>query len=261
VDAAPRTADRSVTELSVTGLSNTELSNTELSHTELSHTELSNTTHRPFADQLTVGILALQGDVREHHVAVAELGATPRHVRRPEDLVGVDGIIVPGGESTTMSMLLEWSGLVEPLTAALRAGLPVFGTCAGLILLATDVVDGRSDQIQLGCIDISVRRNGYGRQIRSFECDIDVRGFEGGQLHAVFIRAPVIERMGPEVDVLARLPGAGDTGDVTTGTVLCRQGSVLVAAFHPELTPDRRLHRLFLHQIRHHVDNLEQRER
>jgi len=202
--------------------------------------------------QRQVGILALQGDVGEHRAALTELGAAPHDVRRPDDLAGLDGIILPGGESTTMSMLLESSGLGEPLRKELEAGLPVFGTCAGMILLAADVVDGRPDQRQFRVIDISVRRNGYGRQIRSFECDLGVE-----PLHAIFIRAPVVERVGPGVEVLADLPGDEPTSmasaagsavapSTSPNAVVCRQGAVLVSAFHPELTPDRRLHRLFL---------------
>jgi pyridoxal 5'-phosphate synthase pdxT subunit len=207
--------------------------------------------------QRHVGILALQGDVGEHRSALAELGAAPRDVRRPDDLAGLDGIILPGGESTTMSMLLESSGLGEPLRKELEAGLPVFGTCAGMILLAADVVDGRPDQRQFRVIDISVRRNGYGRQIRSFECDLGVEGLGVEPLHAIFIRAPVVERVGPGVEVLADLPEdqstttaptAAPADAIPTGAnaVVCRQGPVLVSAFHPELTSDRRLHQLFL---------------
>jgi 5'-phosphate synthase pdxT subunit len=199
---------------------------------------------------VTVGILSLQGDVREHAAALADLGELARPVRRPSDLVGLDGCIIPGGESTTLSLLLESSGLFDPLAAALREGLPVFGTCAGMILLADRVLDGRPDQRRFGVIDITVRRNGYGRQVASFECDRGVEGFDDLPVHAVFIRAPVVESTGPGVDVLARLPGqAGDPGGDAPGAglpVVCRQGPVLVSAFHPELTGDRRLHRLFV---------------
>jgi 5'-phosphate synthase pdxT subunit len=205
-----------------------------------------------------IGILALQGDVAEHSAALSEIGVAPRRVRRPEDLTGLDGIILPGGESTTMSMLLESSGLADPLAKELAAGLPAFGTCAGMILLSTHAVDGRSDQRCFGAIDITVRRNGFGRQLESFECDLEVLGLSGAPLRAVFIRAPVVETSGPAVEVLATLqqpteaPGA--LGGALTGgdrlvPVLCRQGPVLVAAFHPELTPDRRLHELFVSMV------------
>jgi 5'-phosphate synthase pdxT subunit len=187
-----------------------------------------------------VGILSLQGDVAEHRAALIELGARPRPVRRPEDLAGLDGIIVPGGESTTMSMLLESSGLGDPLAKELGAGLPAFGTCAGMILLGSAIADGRADQRCFRAIDIRVRRNGFGRQVDSFECDLAVGALGDGSLHAVFIRAPVVEATGPGVEVLARWAGM---------PVLCRQGDVLVSAFHPELTADRRVHALFLSMI------------
>jgi pyridoxal 5'-phosphate synthase pdxT subunit len=188
---------------------------------------------------VTIGVLDLQGDVREHAAALAELGETVRLVRMPTDLDGLAGLIIPGGESTTLSMLLESSGLFDPLDRALQSGLPVFGTCAGMILLADDVLDGRSDQRRFGAIDLTIRRNGYGRQVASFECDLAVAGLGTDPVHAVFIRAPVVERAGDEVAVLATLPERGQP-------VVCRQGSVLVTAFHPELTGDRRLHQLFV---------------
>jgi 5'-phosphate synthase pdxT subunit len=196
-----------------------------------------------------VGVLALQGDVREHAAALADLGVTPLAVRTPADLATVDALVLPGGESTTMSLLLDSSGLREPIAERLASGMPALGTCAGLILLATDVLDGRADQRSFGVIDLSVRRNGYGRQVDSFETDIDVTGIgdeTGGEtgeetggtpVHAVFIRAPVVERTGPGVEVLAT---------VDERPVLCRQGPVLVAAFHPELSDDRRIHQLFI---------------
>jgi pyridoxal 5'-phosphate synthase pdxT subunit len=206
-----------------------------------------------------VGILALQGDVAEHRAALSDIGVVPRPVRRPDDLVGLDGIVLPGGESTTMSMLLESSGLADPLGKELDAGLPVLGTCAGMILLATSAIDGRPDQRQYGSIDITVRRNGFGRQLESFECDLDVPALAGGPLHAVFIRAPVVERIGPGVEVLAttepfsaRHEGAdANVPDGGAIPVLARQGAVLVSAFHPELTTDRRIHELFVSMIGH----------
>ncbi len=186
---------------------------------------------------MKVGILALQGDVREHEAALAELGAPSLPVRTPADLALVDSLVMPGGESTTMSLLLDSSGLRQPIVDRLADRMPAFGTCAGLILLAAEVLDGRSDQQSFGAIDISVRRNGYGRQVDSFETDLHLSGAEAAPLHAVFIRAPVVERAGCGVDVLATLDDR---------PVLCRQGSILVAAFHPELSDDRRVHQLFL---------------
>jgi pyridoxal 5'-phosphate synthase pdxT subunit len=188
------------------------------------------------------GVLALQGDFAEHEAALADLGVGSRLVHRPEDLSGLDGLVIPGGESTTMSMLLESSGLADPLGKELAAGLPAFGTCAGMILLARRIADGREDQRCYGSIDIVVRRNGYGRQLESFECDLDAPAFGEIQLPAVFIRAPVVVETGPEVEVLATHEG------VTP--VVCRQGPVLVSAFHPELTRDRRLHELFVSMMR-----------
>jgi pyridoxal 5'-phosphate synthase pdxT subunit len=198
-----------------------------------------------------VGILALQGDVAEHSAALSQIGVASRRVRRPDDLAGLDGIILPGGESTTMSMLLESSGLADPLGKELDAGLPALGTCAGMILLATEAVDGRSDQRCYGVIDITVRRNGFGRQLESFECELGVPALAGGPLRAVFIRAPLVESVGPAVEVLALLDHGADLGSDGGGVVpvLCRQGAVLVAAFHPELTPDHRVHELFVSMI------------
>ena len=183
---------------------------------------------------MKVGILALQGDVQEHVAALADLGTDSRPVKTPADLALVDALVMPGGESTTMSMLLESSGLYDPIAERLAGAMPVFGTCAGMILLARDVLDGRPDQRSFAAIDIAVRRNGYGRQVDSFETDLD--GFDP-PLHAVFIRAPLVERVGGDVEVLAEVDGH---------PVLCRQGSVLVSAFHPELSGDRRVHKLFV---------------
>lgn len=197
---------------------------------------------------MTIGVLALQGDVREHTAALADLGETAHPVRKPADLDGLDGIILPGGESTTLSFLLESSGLFDPLGAALSDGLPAFGTCAGMILLASTVLDGRNDQRRFGVIDLTVRRNGYGRQADSFESDIEVSGL-AEPVRAVFIRAPVVESVGSAVEVLATLRGRGDrtsNGAAMGHPVLCRQGSIVVTSFHPELTRDRRLHQLFV---------------
>jgi 5'-phosphate synthase pdxT subunit len=187
------------------------------------------------------GVLALQGDVAEHASALADCGAHVVEVRRPGDLAGIDALVLPGGESTTMSMLLESSGLFEPVAARLAEGMPAFGTCAGMILLAADVADGRPDQRSFAAIDIGVRRNAFGRQVQSFESDLEVTGLDGGPFDAVFIRAPVVERVGRAVEVLAAVDGR---------PVLCRQGPVLTAAFHPELSHDLRLHRLFLDTVK-----------
>lgn len=215
---------------------------------------------------MRIGVLALQGDVAEHRAALTRLGVEAPPVRLPADLARLDGIVLPGGESTTMSMLLGSSGLLGPLGDAVNGGLPVFGTCAGLILLAAEVLDGRPDQRSFGAVDVVVRRNGYGRQLQSFECGLAVGGVTGGPVHAVFIRAPRIEAAGPRVEVLARLPGAAAAGAVAGATpavpgdapagaggtgaegspVLCRQGPVLVSTFHPELTGDTRVHELFV---------------
>jgi len=192
---------------------------------------------------LTIGILALQGDVREHASSFAGLGGQVVEVRDPADLDGLDGLVLPGGESTTLSLLIRLAGLAEPLADALDGGLRVFGTCAGMILLATTVLDGRPDQLTFGRIDLTVRRNGYGRQVASFETEIETPGLGTDPMPAVFIRAPVVETAGSEVQVLATLPDRSGRPD---RPVVCRQGPVLVTAFHPELTADRRLQRLFL---------------
>lgn len=201
---------------------------------------------------MEVGILALQGDFQEHVRAISEIGARPKLIRRPEDLPGISGLVLPGGESTTLGMLLDSSELREPVGKLLASGLPVFGTCAGMILLARTVIDGRSDQQTFGTLDIDVRRNGFGRQRQSFECDLEVTGLDE-KLPAVFIRAPVVERVGPAVVVLSEIE-AGSAGHlIPSGSamtpVLVRQDQVLAAAFHPELTTDRRLHRIFLEMI------------
>jgi pyridoxal 5'-phosphate synthase pdxT subunit len=187
----------------------------------------------------TVGVLALQGAFARHLAVLRELGCKAREVRTPAHLGDVDALVLPGGESTTMSMLLESQGLFEPLAARLDEGMPAFGTCAGMILLGAGVLDGRPDQRSFAAIDLDARRNAYGRQVDSFECDLDVAGLSD-PFHAVFIRAPGVARCGDAVEVLARV------GDAP---VLCRQGSVLVSAFHPELTDDTRVHQLFLRGI------------
>lgn len=196
---------------------------------------------------MKVGVVALQGDFAEHLGCLSSLGVDTLEVRGPTDLSGLDALVLPGGESTTMSMLLASSGLWESLSEAHRAGLPMLGTCAGMILLASDVADGRADQRRLAAIDIGVRRNGYGRQAMSFECDLPVDGIAGDPIRAVFIRAPVVERVGGGVEVLAEL--GEDRGGARSSPVLCRQGPVMVAAFHPELGADSRVHELFLSTV------------
>lgn len=196
----------------------------------------------PESEALIVGVLALQGDFAEHLALLGALGCGVREVRQPADLAAVDALVLPGGESTTLSLLLASSGLEAPLRRRLAAGMPALGTCAGMILLAREVLGGRPDQTCLGAIDIAVRRNAFGRQRESFECDLEVEGVAGGPVHAVFIRAPVAERLGPGVRPLAfaPVPGGGRR------PVVCRQGAVTVAAFHPELTGEDRLHRLLV---------------
>ena len=186
-----------------------------------------------------IGVLALQGDVREHLAALIDAGAQASTVRRRAELDTVDALVIPGGESTTMSLLLAEFGLLEPLRERLAAGLPAYGSCAGMILLASEILDAGAPGRQacaLGAIDMSVRRNAFGRQVDSFEEDIEFTGLDG-PAHAVFIRAPWVERVGPEVQVLAR---AGDH------IVAVRQGPALATAFHPEVTGDRRVHRYFV---------------
>lgn len=173
-----------------------------------------------------------------------DVGAKPVEVRGSAGFTGLDGLILPGGESTTMSLLLESAGMLEALQRQVAAGLPTFGTCAGMILLAREVSDGRADQHQLRAIDIAVRRNAFGRQRDSFETDLDVTGL-AAPMHAVFIRAPVVEASGPDVEVWARVDGV----DGRSRPVLCRQGPVLVSSFHPELTEDRRLHQRFVDDV------------
>ncbi|MDQ1425684.1 MAG: pyridoxal 5-phosphate synthase pdxT subunit [Acidimicrobiaceae bacterium] len=187
-----------------------------------------------------IGVLALQGAFAAHARTLSELGALPIEVRTPADLDEVVALVMPGGESTTMSFLLESSGLFDVIAERLAEAMPVFGTCAGMILLAADVLDGRLDQRRFGAIDITVRRNGYGRQVDSFEADLAVAGLEAAPFHGVFIRAPLVEATGPAVSVLATYDGH---------PVLVRQDSVLAASFHPELANDRRLHDLFLQGV------------
>ncbi|MFJ5680516.1 pyridoxal 5'-phosphate synthase glutaminase subunit PdxT [Streptomyces sp. NPDC093097] len=189
----------------------------------------------------TIGVLALQGDVREHLKALADAGARTLPVRRPEELAEVDGLVIPGGESTTMSKLAVTFGMLEPLRAFVRAGRPVYGTCAGMIMVADKLLDARDDQETLGGIDMIVRRNAFGRQNESFEAAVEVAGIDGGPVEGVFIRAPWVESIGAPVDVLATYGGH---------TVAVRQGNVLATSFHPELTGDHRIHALFVDMVR-----------
>ena len=194
----------------------------------------------------TIGVLALQGDVREHLTALERVGAAGRAVRREAELDGLHGIVLPGGESTTMDKLMRAFGLRDPLRAALGAGLPAYGSCAGMILLADRVLDGPPDQETLGGIDMTVRRNAFGRQVASFEGDVEMAGVAGGPLHGVFIRAPWVEDVGPAVEVLARV----EEGEAAGRIVAVRQGSLLATSFHPEMTGDGRVHELFVRIVK-----------
>ena len=186
------------------------------------------------------GVLALQGAFREHREALDALGFSSVEVRTPEQLAGVDALILPGGESTTVGRLLTTSELLEPIRARVSDGMPTFGTCAGLILLARDVLDGRPDQPSLAAIDATVRRNAYGTQAASFEADLDVAGISEPPFRAVFIRAPIVESVGPGVEVLATHAGR---------PVLMRQGTIWASTFHPELSDDLRVHERFLREV------------
>lgn len=187
---------------------------------------------------MIVGVLALQGAFREHEHMLAACGVESRQIRKPEQLTGLDGLIIPGGESTTMGKLLNDFDLFEPIKALARDGMPIFGTCAGLIMLSKDIIG--SDQPRLGLMDISVERNAFGRQVESFEADVSVPVLGEQPFSAVFIRAPYIVKTGPGVDVLAEYDGK----------IICaRQGKYLAAAFHPELTDDLRIHKYFLENI------------
>lgn len=197
------------------------------------------------SERLVIGVLALQGDVREHLRILRDCGAEAVPVRRAAELEGLDGIVIPGGESTTMSKLAAELGLLEPLRDAVAAGMPAYGSCAGMIMLAGKLVDGARDQQTIGGIDMLVRRNAFGRQVDSFEGDVAFRGIEH-PMHAVFIRAPWVESAGEDVEVLARL----EYGPAAGMIVAARQGNVLATAFHPELTGDQRVHRLFLELVR-----------
>ncbi|MGD9531862.1 pyridoxal 5'-phosphate synthase glutaminase subunit PdxT [Pseudonocardia sp.] len=197
-----------------------------------------------------IGVLALQGDVREHVAALAACGARAVPVRRATELDAVDALVIPGGESTTISRLLVTFELLEPLRARIAAGMPAYGSCAGMILLAAEVLDGRPDQQQLGGLDVVVRRNAFGRQVDSFEADLPVDGVDGGPVRAVFIRAPWVEKAGADVEVLATVPDTPDAGLAAGRIVAVRQGRVLATAFHPELTGDGRIHAAFADLVR-----------
>ena len=190
----------------------------------------------------TVGVLALQGDVREHLAALTAAGADAVTVRRPAELAAVDGLVIPGGESTTISKLAVAFGLLGPLRERVRSGMPAYGSCAGMIMLADKILDGRDDQETIGGIDMTVRRNAFGGQNESFEAAVEMAGVGGGPVEGVFIRAPWVESTGAGVEVLATLP------DRTV--VAVRQGNLLATSFHPELTGDQRVHRLFTELVR-----------
>jgi pyridoxal 5'-phosphate synthase pdxT subunit len=190
-----------------------------------------------------VGVLALQGDVIEHLRALRDAGAEPAAVRRPDELDRVEGLVIPGGESTTIWKLIDIFGLAEQLRKRIAGGMPVFGSCAGLIMLADRLPDPASGQQTLGGIDMTVRRNAFGRQVDSFERDLEIAGLDGPPYRAVFIRAPWVEDVGAGVEVLATDPG-------TSRIVAVRQGRALATSFHPELTPDRRVHQMFVDMVR-----------
>lgn len=191
---------------------------------------------------VTVGVLALQGDVREHVHALEAEGARAVPVRRNSELDAVDALVLPGGESTTIDKLLRAFELFEPLRARLRSGMPAYGSCAGMILLADRVEGGIEGQQTLGGVDVTVRRNAFGRQVDSFETDLTLDGVDDGPLHAVFIRAPWVQEVGPGATVVGRVEGGPAAGRI----VAVRQGPLLVTSFHPEVTGDTRVHRLFI---------------
>jgi pyridoxal 5'-phosphate synthase pdxT subunit len=195
----------------------------------------------PASSAPTIGVFALQGDVREHLAALADLGVEAITVRRQVELEQCDGLIIPGGESTTMFKLARTFELFEPIQKRIAGGMPTFGTCAGMIMLADRIVDGTSDQETLGGLDITVRRNAFGRQVDSFEGNLDFAGLDA-PVHAVFIRAPWVEQVGPAVDVLARVA----SGDAAGRIVAVRQGPLLATSFHPEVGSDSRIHRVFV---------------
>ena len=196
-----------------------------------------------------IGVLALQGDVREHLAALAAAGAEAMPVRRPDELAAIDGLVLPGGESTTIAKLARAFDLIEPLRKVIAGGLPVYGSCAGMILLADRIVDGTSDQETFGGLDVTVRRNAFGRQVDSFEEDVTIDGLSGGPVHAVFIRAPWVESVGPAATALA----AVTTGPAAGKVVAVRQRQLLATSFHPELMGDGRVHAYFCDMVRNAV--------
>ncbi|HET9997747.1 MAG TPA: pyridoxal 5'-phosphate synthase glutaminase subunit PdxT [Nocardioides sp.] len=203
----------------------------------------------PAPDAPRIGVLALQGDVREHLHVLETLAARPVAVRRPSELASVDGLVLPGGESTTMAKLARIFELLEPLRAKVAEGLPMFGTCAGMILLADRIEDGVVGQETLGGLDITVRRNAFGRQVDSFESSLDFAGL-AEPVHAVFIRAPWVEAVGQGVDVLARVPEGTAAGAAAGRIVAVRQGPLMATSFHPEVGGDGRVHRMFVDLVR-----------
>lgn len=192
-----------------------------------------------------VGVLGLQGDVREHREAMRLVGAETSVVRTPAELDAVDALIIPGGESTTMSLIAVRMGMLEPLRAAAAAGLPMYGSCAGMIMLASNVLDGRADQRTIGALNITVRRNAFGRQVDSFEADLAMPVLGQSPVRAVFIRAPWVEATGDDVEILGRVSNGPAEGRI----VAVRSGAVLATSFHPELTGDVRVHALFRDMI------------
>lgn len=194
-----------------------------------------------------IGVLALQGDVREHVRSLEAVGARAVPVRRLETLSAIDGLVIPGGESTTMSKLAVIDGFLEPLRQARRDGLPMYGSCAGMIMLADTVTDARPDQEMIGGLDVTVRRNAFGRQIDSFEADLDIPALGERPFRAVFIRAPRVDAVGADVEILARVRGTDPDGTI----VAVRQGRLMATAFHPELTGDHRIHEMFVECVRH----------
>jgi 5'-phosphate synthase pdxT subunit len=201
----------------------------------------------PASPRPRIGVLAVQGDVREHLAALTDLGAEAMTVRRPVEVERIDGLVIPGGESTVMDKLVRAFELQAPLRERIAAGMPAYGSCAGMIMLADRIADARPDQQTLGGLDMTVRRNAFGRQVDSFEQDLDFAGLEG-RVHAVFIRAPWVEDVGEGVEVLARVSGGAAAGRI----VAVRQGNLLATSFHPEVGADRRIHAEFVEIVRSH---------
>ncbi|HEU5111515.1 MAG TPA: pyridoxal 5'-phosphate synthase glutaminase subunit PdxT [Micromonosporaceae bacterium] len=195
---------------------------------------------------MIVGVLAVQGDVREHLRALAGCGVSARPVRRADEVESVDALVIPGGESTTISKLADEFGVAEPIRKRIASGMPAYGSCAGMIMLAARVLDGRPDQQAFGGIGMTVRRNAFGRQVDSFEAPVAIEGMDGPPLPAVFIRAPWVESVDPGVEVLGRVADGPAAGRI----VAVRQGNLLATSFHPELTGDLRVHRLFVEMAR-----------